>query len=403
MQNIDVWNRTVKVESSAYNWNEDPIIKMPDYQKVRNYEFAIMDLFCGCGGISEGFRKVGFKTALGLDIHIPSIMTFHHNHPEAVTILGDIGKIRVEEIAELVKNENVAVITAGVPCQGFSLLNRKRWEYDERNYLFREFIRVIRHLRPPFVLLENVSGLRTSANGRFMREIAKSIEEIGYAVEFDLLNAADYGVPQARQRVVFLGAQQGLDIRWPRPTHGSFGIVQKNYLTLYDAISDLPTLMPSQKKIDYESPPTTEYQIAMRAECSSLYNHEAPHHSQQTTKRIQSTSPGESMYSSFPQRIRLRWDAPSPTQVAGGIRPQFFYGHPDQPRGLTVRERCRIQSFCDNYFISGGIVQGRVQTGNAVPPTLAAAIAEQISDTLLNRPRSEKALPKKTVQLGLSI
>ena len=120
----------------------------------------------------------------------------------------------------------------------------------------------------------------------------------------------------------------------------------------------------------------------MRGECAELLNHAAPTHPEETIKKIAATRPGEPMYPKFRQRIRLDWDAPSPTQVSGGIRPQFQFGHPRDARGLTVRERCRIQSFPDRFEIRGGTVQGRVQTGNAVPPLLAFAVANALKPHL---------------------
>jgi len=129
---------------------------------------------------------------------------------------------------------------------------------------------------------------------------------------------------------------------------------------------------------EYTSPPTNDFQALMRSELGSLHNHLAPSHPQKTIDRIAATPPGQAMYASFKQRIRLHPEAPSPTQICGGIRPQFQFGHPTQARGMTIRERARIQSFPDSYDFQGGTTQGRVQTGNAVPPLLAAAIASQI-------------------------
>lgn len=128
----------------------------------------------------------------------------------------------------------------------------------------------------------------------------------------------------------------------------------------------------------YNSSPQSDYQKYLRKNSEELLNHVAPNHPKETVQKIKNTKPGEPMYPKFRQRIRLRLNDLSPTQICGGIRPQFQFGHPSQARGLTIRERARIQSFPDNYFFSGGIVQGRVQTGNAVPPLLAKSLAEQL-------------------------
>ncbi|HXG42341.1 MAG TPA: DNA cytosine methyltransferase [Dehalococcoidia bacterium] len=363
----------------------------------------MVDLFCGCGGLSIGFSAAGFRVALGIDIHVPSIRTFQLNHPSASTILGDIRRVPDDLIIRAIGDGQVAVVVAGVPCEGFSLQNRKRHEGDERNFLFWEFIRVIRLLRPSYVLLENVPGLRTSANGAFLRRIAMAIQESGYRVEHRVLNALDYGVPQSRPRVFFLGALPGLPITWPVPTHGPNSPDRRPYRTVGDAISDLPPLGPGEAKAEYAAEPANEYQALMRRLAHRLLNHEAPRHAPSTVDRIARTPPGSPLFSSYPQRIRLSLHDPSPTLVSGGIRPQYFFGHPTQPRGLTTRECCRIQSIPDHYEIVGGLVQERVQVGNAVPPLLAEAIAREIHAGLRGQ-RTAHRMPAETpAQLGLGI
>ena len=153
-------------------------------------------------------------------------------------------------------------------------------------------------------------------------------------------------------------------------------------MTIKDAIGDLPSLNPKEtKKIQVRA--FSEYQKLMRMNTNETVQcHTAPNHPKDTIEKIKNTKPGEPMYPKFKQRIRLAWDILSPTQVSGGIRPQFQFGHPEDSRGLTIRERCRIQSFPDDFIVKGGIVQGRVQTGNAVPPLLAKAVALAIKKYL---------------------
>jgi DNA (cytosine-5)-methyltransferase 1 len=166
--------------------------------------------------------------------------------------------------------------------------------------------------------------------------------------------------------------------RWtpPRPTHGPS--TARAYRTVSDAIADLPPLLPGETATRYLTDPISSYAQLMRNGCRTLTSHEAPSHTPATLRRIAATSPGEPMYPSFRQRVRLAWDRPSPTQISGGIRPQFQFAHPSQDRGLTVRESARIQSFPDSTVIAGGMVQGRVQVGNAVPPLLAQRLAETV-------------------------
>jgi DNA (cytosine-5)-methyltransferase 1 len=394
----DIWDISVEVEKNFYNWDGTPIIerstKSQDFSKVGH-----VDLFSGCGGFSTGFELAGFETTVALDIHPPSLQTLRLNHSSAHTILGDIRKVDEKDLSALVSKKRPGlVVTAGVPCQGFSLSNRKRHAEDKRNFLFLEFIRVAKHLRPDVVVLENVSGLVSTKDGAFKRDIAVAIEELGYDVHFALLNAANYGVPQTRKRVFFVGVPHGSTWLFPE---AEFGTLDSPYRSVRDALlGDLPRLSAGASSLKYSGPPTSEFQEWLRSKHGDeLFNHVAPAHPQETIDRIKATKPGEPMYPSFKQRIRLHSDHPSPTQICGGIRPQFQFGHPTQARGLTIRERARIQSFPDWYQFTGGVTQGRVQTGNAVPPLLAKAIADQIM-RLLNG-KKLKGVPAQPTEATL--
>lgn len=377
---MSVWDPRVEVETNHYNWTDDPVHTPPNRQLENDQSsYFMVDLFSGCGGFSVGFESAGFKSILAIDIHPPSLETFAKNHPGSATILGDIRKIPTEMVLKALDGKHVSIVTAGVPCQGFSLCNRKRFDEDKRNFLFKEFLRIAGAIKPDVVLLENVSGIRTAGNGSFTREIEKGIATLGNKTSVQMLNAADFGVPQKRTRVFFMGVNQGIEIRWPTRTHG---IGKTPYVTVWEAIGDLPSIESGESATKYVSGPKTTYQEKMRSGADLLLNHEAPSHPQETIDKIRNTKPGHPMYPKFKQRIRLHPDDLSPTQVSGGIRPQFQFGHPTQARGLTVRERCRIQSFPDVFYVSGGTVQGRVQTGNAVPPLLAESIATTILRSL---------------------
>lgn len=276
-------------------------------------------------------------------------------------------------------NREIDVLIGGVPCQGFSLNNRKRHEDDERNFLYREFVKFVRMLKPKAVVLENVSGMRSAGKGSFVQAIEQELSEAGgMTVRSQLLFAPDYGVPQKRHRLVFVGVRdKDFDFDDIQKTHRP-----DQYVTVKDAIGDLPSLEKKESSKQYRCAPFSEYQKLMRAGSGPLTNHLAPNHPQATIEKIKNTQPGTPMFPKFKQRIRLAWDILSPTQVSGGIRPQFQFGHPEDARGLTIRERCRLQSFPDSFTVVGGIVQGRVQTGNAVPPLLAKAIALALKNYL---------------------
>lgn len=374
------WNKQTKVEENRYYHHGLPTLFKG---KISGKKPLVIEAFCGCGGTSLGFEMAGYEIALGIDIHAPSIATFKKNHPNSFTILGDVKKLNSEIIKKIIEKRRVDVLIAGVPCQGFSLNNRKRHENDDRNYLYLEFLKLIKELKPRAVMLENVSGLKSTANGKFVEAIKNGIEDNGnYKVTYKLLYAPNYGVPQKRERLVFVGLSKEIkkefDFEKILKTHGTK--TKKPYTNIRDAIGDLPSLKPGEEKYEYARTSFSDYQKMMRKnnKTGKLKNHKAPNHPENTIKKIATTKPGKPMYPKFKQRIRLAWDILSPTQVSGGIRPQFQFGHPKDARGLSIRERCRIQSFPDNFIIEGGTVQGRVQTGNAVPPLLAQAIAKTL-------------------------
>lgn len=373
-------------EVSSYYWQNEPVVNCIETPPTNN--LTLVDLFCGAGGLSKGFEMTGrFTPILGVDIFTSAMQTYKRNNPNTSTILGDIRKVTNEQFRTVINDRHVNVVAAGVPCQGFSISNRKRVENDARNFLFLEVIRFVNEFNPDIVVIENVSGMRSLGNGQFIEAISEALSTSGtlggYNVNHTFLNAADFGVPQLRQRLFFVATRIGLpNFLFPTPLYGDG--TDRTYNTIRDAIGDLPRIQSGETTNIYNIQPQTEYQILMRNDSTHLYNHVAPKHPIDTINRIANTPPGQPMYERFRQRIRLDWDMQSPTQLAGGIRPQFQFGHPDIARGLTVRERARIQSFPDDYEFLGGTVQGRVQTGNAVPPLLAKAIANSIINVLEN-------------------
>lgn len=365
------------VEENMYYHHGKPIVNKTKF--VDTGQPIVVELFCGCGGTSCGFEMAGYNIAVGVDIHEPSIETFKLNHPNCSTILGDIRTIQPSDIVDLLDGHSIDVLIGGVPCQGFSLNNKKRNANDERNYLYLEFLRFVKELNPKVVVIENVSGMKSTKNGEFVKNIEKEISNAGnYKVNSKLLNAADYGVPQKRQRLIFIGVKGDEYFDFDKMIKTNGPDTDKEYVTVKEAIGDLPSLENNEEKNQYRCKPFSDYQKLMRNNCDVLTCHKSPNHPADTVKKISETRPGEPMYPKFKQRIRLAWDIQSPTQVSGGIRPQFQFGHPEDNRGLTIRERCRIQSFPDWFRIEGGIVQGRVQTGNAVPPLLAFAVGNAL-------------------------
>lgn len=375
----DKWKNTVPVEKSSYLQDKDVIYKNEENFIFDSSKYAMLDLFCGAGGFALGASWAGFQSVLGIDFFEPAMKTWQANHPNSIGCLGDIKKINPDYIKKLLSDkgvDHIYLITGGVPCQGFSIANRKHNDNDERNFLFLEYMKFVKVFMPDYIILENVSGMRRTAGGQFERDIKEYMEKLGYVTTVKLVNAADYGVPQLRQRLLFVGVRNNSKLTKPYVfPNGNFS---GKYVSVGEAISDLPLLGNNECIDKYIHSPTTDYQKLMRgvgyikeiSESSVLYNHLSPKHPESTIRKIRNTHPGKPMYPKFKQRIRLDAANPSPTQLAGGIRPQFQFGHPVQPRGLTIRERARIQSFPDSYRFYGGIVQERVQTGNAVPPLL---------------------------------
>ena len=390
-QTINVWDSNVPVEKSSYLQDDKIEFFNIDNFVHDNSKLTMLDLFCGAGGFSVGCSWAGFESVFGIDHLEPAMKTWVRNHPHSIGCLGDITKVNPEDIKELLLQKGIShinLVTGGVPCQGFSIANRKHNDNDERNFLFLEYMKFVQVFKPDYIILENVSGMRSTAGGKFENDIKAYMDSLGYEATVMLVNAADYGVPQVRQRLLFVGVRRdkGLQIPYVFPKGKYLG----HYRTVEDAIGDLPALGNNESTTVYSDGELCEYQKLMRGygpikeipETEILSNHIAPNHPDETIKKIDATQPGKPMYSKFKQRIRLRFDSPSPTQLAGGIRPQFQFGHPSQPRGLTIRERARIQSFPDSYIFEGGIVQERVQTGNAVPPLLIYNIALPIAEDI---------------------
>lgn len=400
-EKVNIWHNSIPVEKSSYINENNIIIYNEENFKLQKDKPTMIDLFCGAGGFSVGCELAGFQSVLGTDWFEPALETWKYNHPNAISILGDIKNITPDLLVETLQKAGVKkinLITGGVPCQGFSRANRKHNDEDERNYLFRDYMKIAEAFQPDYLIVENVSGMKTTAGGKFVDEILASMEELGYNSTVKLLNSADYGVPQIRKRIIFVGIKKGRGLaekfNYPEPQFKEKDIQTglldlkdlPQYRTVYDAISDLPPIESNENSNKYISKPLTDYQKIMRGmddkinftKSEELFNHVAPKHPQDTIDKIKSTIPGMPMYEKFKQRIRLTWERPSPTQLAGGIRPQFQFGHPSIARGLTIRERARIQSFPDSYKFLGGTVQERVQTGNAVPPLMIYAVAKEI-------------------------
>lgn len=349
-------------------------------------EFHVLDLFCGAGGLSWGMHKNSyFKTVVALDFDEKAASTFKKNMPETEVIVGDItDKSIKEQIVSLANKCGVNMLVGGPPCQGYSMKGKKLGLKDPRNFLFREYLDLVKKLQPDVFVIENVKGLLLSANGWFKDEIVQTIETLGYTVTFNILNAADFGVPQSRERAIFICSKHGA-IPLPKPT------VSKR-TTVRDAIEDLAYLESGEGDFEHEyiTEPKCKYQITIREGSKKLYNHKASNHKQIAIQKLELIPP-EQGKEWLPEELhgnqkfkttwgRLKWDNVSPTiDTRFDASSNGTNNHPFLNRAITPREAARIQSFDDKFIFYGSKVYIRKQIGNAVPPLLAKAIADQIA------------------------
>jgi DNA (cytosine-5)-methyltransferase 1 len=356
-----------------------------------------IDLFCGAGGLSEGFRQAGFHILAGNDVDEQAGETFATTHSEARFLPGPIQQWAALDFlkASGQKVGDLDVMIGGPPCQGFSVYNHQRGLHDERSSLYREYLRLVEGLMPKWIVLENVTGMTSAGAGGALHAIAHGLRSLGYEVEARILKAEEYGVPQERRRIIFIGNRIGAPILWPMRTHG-LGLLP--LVTVRDAISDLPSLHNGEDKgvLRYSDGPKSEYQTAMRSGSLHIHNHAASRLAPVNERRMQFIPQGGSWrdipFDLLPEGMkrakrsdhtkrygRLRWDGLSSTILTKCDVHWGAYIHPTQDRGITVREAARFQSFPDWFEFKGSKTEQYVQVGNAVPPLLGQKIAHAIS------------------------
>ena len=352
-----------------------------------------VDLFCGAGGLSKGFEDAGFEVLLGVDHDKASIETFNKNHSSKCGTVQDLNSTPAPEICRNINNQKIDVVCGGPPCQGLSL-SGPRVSNDPRNNLYKSFVSVVSHLKPRAFLLENVPGLASLFNGKIKDAIIAEFSALGYEIRFKVLLASDFGVPQNRKRIFFIGLQNRNSFIFPDPTHSGetdlFNLEMK--VTCKQAISDLP-LLPSldylgEEVQSYSQKASNPYQRLMRKGNRKIYNHIAAKHSKHVTDTIALVPPGKN-YKSLPsdfkntRKFNVAWtrfpdDKPAPT-IDTGHRHHFHY---EACRVPTVRECARLQSFPDKFRFYGNKSEQFRQVGNAVPPILAKSLAKSLIDQI---------------------
>lgn len=323
-------------------------------------QLTFIDLFSGAGGFSLGFQKQGFKNIFSIDIQKDFNETYRENFPDDILLEKDILKLSDKEILELTNGINVDVVVGGPPCQGFSIAGNigRKFIDDPRNKLFKEFIRVVKVVEPKYFVMENVARLYTHNKNQTRKEIINDFEKLGYSVKCKILSSENYGVPQKRRRVIFIGSRDDELILFPKYSN--------NYRTVFDAINTLPSLKSGQK--------------------SDVSNHTAMNHTEQMLDKMNYIKDGCGR-ECIPENIRpisgdirkyIKYDSKKPSiTVTGDMRKVFHYS---QNRALTVRELARLQTFPDEFIFKGNSISQQQQVGNAVPPVLAEHIAISIKE-----------------------
>lgn len=383
----------------------DPIV--PDPHRWLKQEFdwdanvAVVDMFCGAGGMSFGLDSVkGMRVVAGLERDPIAAMTHMANMPAPV-FTGDVSE--VEDFRCLFRSmgvRRVDILTGGPPCQGFSRLGKGALRrlalddgrnvdlHDPRNWLFRHFMRAVRQLRPQVVVIENVPEMLGYTP--IIEEIRGIFEDLDYMFEARVLRADQYGVPQRRSRLFMIANRNGHNVVWPKP--------RRYVRTLRDAIGDLPEVGPAhfEEEIPWTRPPKLgPYLRMMRAGLRGaaarvVYDHVTRAHRAEDIAAFRHMRQGD-RYGAVPVHLRryrdnifadkyhrMIWDAPSWTVTAHLAKDGYKYIHPEQHRTISVREAARIQSFPDRFRFAGSRTHRFAQIGNAVPPLLAAELGRSL-------------------------
>lgn len=343
LQKVNLPKRSKSKKTDNINW----IDISEQWDNPIDSTFTSADLFCGTGGMALGFEMAGFKPVCGLDWFKEAGQSYRrnlkHEHVEGDITNPDIKKQFISTVNKQLKGKRLTVLSGGFPCQGFSMSGSRIVE-DERNSLYKDMLEIITELEPEYIVAENVKGLRSMLKGKVEDKIVKDIEALGYKVNVTVLNAADYYVPQKRERIIFIANKVNKTNFHPAPL-----IEPGAYTTTKEAIEDL---------IKVKDDPTI--------------NHIRTKHRDEMKERLAAVPEGKSLYDNYSDSWKkCPWNEASCTikENHGGVNI-----HPIEPRVITVREMARLQSFPDWFIFEGSKSKQMVQIGNAVPPLLAKAI-----------------------------
>ncbi len=310
--------------------------------------YNFIDLFCGAGGITQGLIKAGFQTVASVEINPIASATYQQNFSQCHHFCGDIHNFQAQQWLAEIGSPEIHLVVGGPPCQGFSVAG-KRDPNDPRNFLFREFIRVVSEVKPWYIVMENVPGILTMQKEKIKETIFAEFKSIGYSnVSVAILESAAYGVPQIRPRAFFIANRFNLPNPYPKPQ-----LLPDEYQPIESAISDLPA---------YTAIPEI--------------NHEWTRHSTKYMERIAQVPPGGSLYETYIDAFKRQYPGqPSMTikENHGGT-----HIHPYLNRVISAREMARLQTFPDSFIFAGTMKKAMWQIGNAVPPRLAECIGRAL-------------------------
>lgn len=364
--------------------------------------YKVIDLFAGVGGLSYGFAHDDeFEILAANEILEPMARAYSSNHPSVKMYNKDIKDFSLDDLTEDlgVKKGDIDIVVGGPPCQAYSTVG-KRLIDDPRGKLFQEYYRILKELKPKIFVFENVKGLLSMQGGDLIKTIISLFESIGYHMQMRLLNAADYGAPQIRERVILVGTLDAKPFKYPKPTHYDPKIAYpadlslKPYVSLGEALGDLPSMEAGESATKYACEPQNDYQRLMRADApEEIQEHEVPKNSAKLVAIMKALPDGGSP-KDIPEALRpnsgfancycrLWWDKPSTTITRNlGCPSSSRCIHPRDPRPLSTREGARLQGFPDNYIFCGKRGDKHLQIGNAVPTFLSVAIKDSVKSYL---------------------
>ncbi len=349
-------------------------------------KYNIIDLFAGVGGLSYGFSKLSkFNIIAANEIEKDISIAYKLNHPDVNMLNCDINSLTEEVLKKALGGNKIDIVVGGPPCQSYSTLGKR--QMDDRANLFMQYKRVLKILQPKAFVFENVVGILSMDKGNLFKQVQAEFEDLGYKLKYQVLDAVNFGVPQHRERVILVGFKGENNFAYPEPTHGG---KLKPYVTLKDAIGDLPALKSGEKKSNYASDAANEFLQFVRKNATDIVEeHSAPKNGEHLVRIMETLKDGQSK-DDLPEEIRpksgygntyakLWWEKPSTTITRNFACPSSSRCiHPRDSRAMSIREGARLQSFPDDYKFYGSDGMKRLEIGNAVPPLLSTAIAKQM-------------------------